>query len=73
MTMGNPKNSSFDLLHTFAAALAAVLVVPGRSRSWTFMTHLSLSLLLTSVLAYVSWHAFEKWALLFKPQRKVSA
>jgi len=35
----------------------------GRSRGWTFLTHVTLSLLITSVLAYVSWHALEKRAL----------
>jgi hypothetical protein len=45
----------------------------GRNRGWTFATHLSGSLLVTSMLAYVSWHVLEERALMFKPKRRVLA
>jgi len=60
-------------MYIFAFPVQQLVVSLGRSRGWTFTTHLSLSLLLTGVLAYVSWHALEKRALRFKPQRKVFA
>jgi peptidoglycan/LPS O-acetylase OafA/YrhL len=58
-------------MYIFAFPVQQMVVALGRSRGWTFATHLSLSLLVTSVLAYVSWHALEKRILRFKPQRKV--
>lgn len=60
-------------MYIFAFPVQQVVVALGRGRGWSFTTHLSLSFLVTSVLAYVSWHALEKHALRFKPPRKVSA
>ncbi len=60
-------------MYIFAFPMQQMVVALGRNRGWTFATHLSLSLLLTSVLAYVSWHVLEKRALRFKPHREVTA
>jgi peptidoglycan/LPS O-acetylase OafA/YrhL len=60
-------------MYIYAFPVQQMLVQLGRSRGWTFSMHLSLSLLVTGVLAYVSWHALEKRVLRFKPQRKVFA
>lgn len=60
-------------MYIFAFPVQQIVVEHGRGRDWTFATHLWLSFLVTSVLAYVSWHALEKRVLLFKPKRRVSA
>jgi len=60
-------------MYIFAFPVQQIVVELGSNRGWTFATHLSLSFLVTGVLAYLSWHALEKRALLFKPKRMVSA
>lgn len=60
-------------MYIFAFPVQQIVVELGRNRGWTFATHLSWSFLVTGVLAYLSWHVLEKRALLFKPQRRVSA
>jgi peptidoglycan/LPS O-acetylase OafA/YrhL len=60
-------------MYIFAFPVQQTLVMLGKNHGWSFSTHLSLSFLLTSVLAYMSWHALEKRALLFKPQRRALA
>ena len=60
-------------MYIFAFPVQQIVVELGRNRGWTFATHLSLSFVATSVLVYLSWHVLEKRALLFKPQRRVSA
>lgn len=57
-------------MYIFAFPVQQIVVELGRTRGWTFATHLSWSFLVTSVLAYVSWHVLEKRALLFKPRRR---
>jgi peptidoglycan/LPS O-acetylase OafA/YrhL len=57
-------------MYIFAFPVQQVVVELGRERGWAFTTHLVLSFLVTSVLAYASWHLLEKRALLFKPKRK---
>ncbi|MDD2918623.1 acyltransferase [Rhodoferax sp.] len=57
-------------MYIFAFPVQQTVVALGRSRGWTFLTHVTLSLLITSVLAYVSWHALEKRALRFKPKSR---
>ncbi len=56
-------------LYIFAFPVQQIVVELGRHRGWSFYTHLSLSFFVTSVLAYVSWHALERPALRFKPKR----
>ena len=58
-------------MYIFAFPVQQIVVALGSHRGWTFATHLSLSFLVTSMLAYVSWHLLEKRVLLFKPKRKV--
>lgn len=60
-------------MYIFAFPVQQIVVELGRHRGWTFATYLSLSFVVTSVLAYLSWHLLEKRALLFKPQRGVRA
>lgn len=60
-------------MYIFAFPVQQIVVELGRQRGWSFATHLSWSFLVTSVLAYLSWHLLEKRALLFKPQRRVRA
>lgn len=60
-------------MYIFAFPVQQIVVELGRDRGWSFTTHLGLSFLVTSVLAYVSWHALERPALRFKPKRVVSA
>lgn len=60
-------------MYIFAFPVQQIVVELGRHRGWTFATHLGLSFVVTSVLAYLSWHVLEKRALLFKPQRGVRA
>ena len=59
-------------MYIFAFPVQQVVVELGAPRGWSFATHLWISFLATSLLAYVSWHLLEKRALLFKPKRKVS-
>lgn len=56
-------------MYIFAFPVQQIVVELGRHREWAFATHLGLSFVVTSVLAYLSWHLLEKRALLFKPQR----
>lgn len=60
-------------MYIFAFPVQQIVVEHGRGRGWTFATHLCLSFLVTSVLAYVSWHVLEKRVLFFKPKRRVFA
>lgn len=60
-------------MYIFAFPVQQIVAELGRQRGWTFAMHLSLSFVVTSVLAYLSWHLLEKRALLFKPQRGVRA
>jgi peptidoglycan/LPS O-acetylase OafA/YrhL len=57
-------------MYIFAFPVQQIVVELGGRRGWSFATHLWVSFLVTSLLAYVSWHALEKRALLFKPKRK---
>ncbi|MBK9441115.1 MAG: acyltransferase [Comamonadaceae bacterium] len=58
-------------MYIFAFPVQQWLVEVGRSRGWPFLVYLSLSFLLTSTLAYASWHLIEKRALGFKPRSGV--
>lgn len=58
-------------MYIFAFPVQQIVVELGRHRGWSFATHLGLSFLVTSLLAYVSWHALERPALRFKPKRMV--
>ena len=60
-------------MYIFAFPVQQIVVELGGRRGWGFATHLWVSFLVTSLLAYVSWHLLEKRALLFKPKRKVLA
>lgn len=60
-------------MYIFAFPVQQILVLSGRHHGWSFGMYVSLSFLITGVLAYVSWHALEKQALVFKPSRRVSA
>jgi peptidoglycan/LPS O-acetylase OafA/YrhL len=60
-------------MYIFAFPVQQIVVELGRNRGWTFATHLSWSFLVTSMLAYVSWHVLEERALMFKPKRRVLA
>lgn len=60
-------------MYIFAFPVQQIVVEQGRGRGWTFATYLCLSFLVTSALAYVSWHALEKRVLLFKPKRRAVA
>lgn len=57
-------------MYIFAFPVQQIVVSLGRDRGWSFATHLGLSFLVTSVLAFVSWHAIEKRALRFKPKSR---
>lgn len=59
-------------MYIFAFPVQQIVVELGRDRGWTFATYLGLSFVVTSVLAYLSWHLIETRALVFKPQRWVS-
>jgi peptidoglycan/LPS O-acetylase OafA/YrhL len=58
-------------MYIFAFPVQQLLVALGQGRGWSFAGYLSLSCVLTGVLAYASWHLIEKKALLFKPQRQL--
>jgi peptidoglycan/LPS O-acetylase OafA/YrhL len=58
-------------MYIFAFPVQQIVVELGGRRGWNFATHFWVSFLVTSMLAYVSWHLLEKRALLFKPKRKV--
>jgi peptidoglycan/LPS O-acetylase OafA/YrhL len=60
-------------MYIFAFPVQQIVVMIGKNHDWSFSTHLSLSFLVTGLLAYVSWHMLEKRVLLFKPQRRVLA
>lgn len=60
-------------MYIFAFPVQQIVVMLGKSRDWSFSTHLSLSFLVTGLLAYVSWHVLEKRALTFKPKRRALA
>ena len=60
-------------MYIYAFPVQQMVVEFGLTRGWTFATHLILSFLMTGLLAYVSWHALEKRALQFKPQRTASS
>ena len=60
-------------MYIFAFPVQQIVVSLGRHRDWSFATHLGLSLLVTSVLAYVSWHVIEQRALRFKPKSRAVA
>jgi len=55
-------------VYIFAFPVQQWLVEIGQSRDWPFLAYLSLSFLLTAILAYASWHLIEKRALCFKPR-----
>lgn len=57
-------------MYIFAFPVQQIVVELGGRRGWSFATHLWVTFLVTSLLAYVSWHLIEKRALLFKPKRK---
>ena len=57
-------------LYIFAFPVQQIVAEFGGRRDWSFSTHLGVSFVVTSLLAYLSWHLLEKWALLFKPKRK---
>lgn len=58
-------------MYILAFPVQQIVVALGSRRDWNFATLLGVSFLVTSVLAYASWHLLEKRALLFKPKRKV--
>lgn len=58
-------------MYIFAFPIQQWLVEAGQSHGWSLIEYLSLSLLLTSSLAYASWHLIEKRALRFKPRSGV--
>ena len=59
-------------MYIFAFPVQQIVVALGSPRGWNFVTHLCASFLVTTVLAYGSWHLLEKRALRFKPQRRIS-
>lgn len=55
-------------VYIFAFPVQQLGVQWGRSHSWSFEVYLSVSLMATLGLAYLSWHWVEKPALLLKPK-----
>lgn len=55
-------------LYIFAFPVQQSLAQFGREQGWGFAESLGLSMGVTAVLAWASWHLIEKWALRFKPQ-----
>jgi peptidoglycan/LPS O-acetylase OafA/YrhL len=54
-------------MYIFAFPVQQLLVLLGRNQGWSLGLHFFLSVLLTSALAYASWHGLEKQALRLKP------
>lgn len=59
-------------VYIFAFPVQQILVQWGKTRDLGFWVLLTLSLLITSVLAFASWHLLEKKALRFKPRLRTS-
>lgn len=59
-------------LYIFAFPVQQMLVHWDKGRTWSLGVAFCLSLLVTSGLAFVSWHLVEKRALLFKPRVRAS-
>jgi peptidoglycan/LPS O-acetylase OafA/YrhL len=55
-------------MYIFAFPVQQLMVVIGRGRNWSFEANFTMSLLVTSALAYASWHLIERRALRFKPK-----
>lgn len=55
-------------MYIFAFPVQQLMVVIGRGSGWSFEAYFTISLLVTSTLAYASWHLIEKRALRFKPK-----
>lgn len=55
-------------MYIFAFPVQQMVVHWGRGQNWSMSLHFYLSLLITSLLAYVSWHVVESRALLHKPK-----
>lgn len=62
-------------LYIYAFPVQQLVVAAGRRYEWSFALHLIVSLVFTTLLAWISWHAIEKRALRYKPSSasKVSA
>lgn len=56
-------------VYIFAFPVQQLGIQWGRVHDWGFTTYLSVSLVVTLGLAYMSWHGVEKRALLLKPKR----
>lgn len=54
-------------LYIYAFPVQQLVVAGGRGHDWPFAVHLALSLVLTTSLAWLSWHLLEKKALRYKP------
>lgn len=54
-------------LYIYAFPVQQLVVAGGKGHDWPFAVHLALSLVLTTFLAWLSWHFLEKRALRFKP------
>lgn len=54
-------------LYIYAFPVQQLVVAAGRGREWPITVHLALSLLLTTFMAWLSWHLLEKRALRYKP------
>jgi peptidoglycan/LPS O-acetylase OafA/YrhL len=54
-------------VYIFAFPVQQIGVQYGRVMGWSFPIYFAVSMVVTFVLAYVSWHAVEKKALRFKP------
>jgi peptidoglycan/LPS O-acetylase OafA/YrhL len=59
-------------VYIFAFPVQQILVYWARGQGWSFFVSFFLSLLVTSGLAFASWHLVEKRALRYKPKSKTS-
>lgn len=56
-------------LYIYAFPVQQLVVAAGRKYDWSFALHLVISLVFTTLLAWISWHVLEKRALRYKPSR----
>ena len=56
-------------LYIYAFPVQQLVVAAGRKYDWSFGVHLVISLVFTTLLAWISWHLLEKRALRYKPSR----
>jgi peptidoglycan/LPS O-acetylase OafA/YrhL len=54
-------------LYIYAFPVQQMVAAGGKGHDWPFAVHLTLSLILTTILAWLSWHLLEKKALRYKP------